>query len=114
MQYAYEVHISVPPLKEVPFVSLLIVSIHVTIIVEAALRWGNASVISPAVVTRRVGSFFRPDDWDMEKGRRQSDASHGLHDSLSTSTWGPRPIIMLARNSVYSHNGKFDVAHHVL
>jgi hypothetical protein len=31
------------------------------------LQWGNASVLSPAVVTRRARSCFRPDDWDLGK-----------------------------------------------
>lgn len=41
---------------------------------EAVLQWGNASVLSPGVVTRRLGSCPRPEDWDLGK----SDANRAL------------------------------------
>jgi hypothetical protein len=61
-------HISilVPPLK-VLLLSASRLSTPYIVAVEAALQWGNASVLSPAVVTRRAGSCFRPDDWDLGK-----------------------------------------------
>jgi hypothetical protein len=103
MRYAY----IDPNKEEAAVVCLSIVNAMqpTTVIMETVLQWGNASVLSPGVVTRRLGSCPRPEDWDLGKVRRQSGRQPCTARPCCYLSQRGKANNHAGRSPMYSHNG---------